>query len=458
MNYQNTVRKPRERSLNAIIMPTMELKEIEKIIMKQWKGARPDVYGRVSSDHIVFTPHAFEELKAVIHWAKQTTPKNIFEQQFRMCGYYFRDQLGHFTIVVCYIQNIYSLKRSKVSATIIDANSDTSIFKLLDLDLMYINQGEEELSRIGSKNPLNPFWGTSKDNKLVAVGLGHTHPNMNVFLSSEDLRTHASPVGIPWISLVVNPQKQDMTAICGSEKKSAQVIVFRNDEKAVDIMNQSVKLKKINSTDNEINTPMYKQIHNSNDDYLVIREINLDKPGIAEKISGSEKVPRRKDVLIKVVIFLIVVMGSLMFLTAGSVIGYLYGKSTNTGVSQSLITEKTDAVVDQTNLPRFIYMSRNDREVSISYKDDISFVMNLLNSRVALTSEIYPPVPLMDVIYIHVPQDTGVEEWSIWSTDEIAYISDSEKKYSADQIVYKQLAQLFDKNSEGGTTVSSVEK
>jgi proteasome lid subunit RPN8/RPN11 len=182
---------------------------------------------------VVFTPQGWRELQAVFHWGMEH-PDNQWEQQARLLGHYARSKSGAYTTVVCYVQPIYPARRSPVSAAIIDSadadhHAGAAIYAMLNDNLKVMQECEPIARRRAAYRELDPLW---EQDSLRVCGLAHTHPHMACFPSGTDRRNHAAPKGEPYISLIVNPQGQDMFAMADYAMRPARIRVLSGEATA----------------------------------------------------------------------------------------------------------------------------------------------------------------------------------------------------------------------------------
>lgn len=207
---------PRTIKVNTTETHMISLEEVERISgekLMEW-------YGEKTRDLVVFTDSALADMKQHMHWGKNHA-NNLFEQQMVSVGYKCYDQKykKHY-ILVCYVMYTYCSERSKVGASQICQERQVMVDSQMMEELAFLNKARD----YGDENP---FYSTLGD--VTIVGKIHTHPNMNVFLSSVDQRGHISGSDF-WVDIVANPQDKKIAAFGAADAHPCQILVLNQEQ------------------------------------------------------------------------------------------------------------------------------------------------------------------------------------------------------------------------------------
>lgn len=172
---------------------------------------------------LVFTPQGTLELHQVTGYG-QYHPGNACEIQYIFYGYYFMDDEGSTTTVVCHVLPLQSVHRDG-SAAAVCAGGDTSAWRALEEQEKYFTQYGSSSNRDVTRNvPLNPLY--SKYGPVRRVGFGHTHPGLHCFWSTTDRGSVFAAEGEPWVSLVVDPRNMEMLAGVGPDLTEPTTVLY----------------------------------------------------------------------------------------------------------------------------------------------------------------------------------------------------------------------------------------
>lgn len=137
---------------------------------------------------IVFKPHAVKALKNIIAWG-DSTDFNRTEQQGILLGQVYQTPSGYTGVV---------------EEVILSAAVGNQVFVESEHSQWFAM--EQEMDKLNA----------NRKKKLIRVGWWHTHPNMNVFMSSTDKNTQSLYFHKDWqFAVVLNPQNERMAAFIG---------------------------------------------------------------------------------------------------------------------------------------------------------------------------------------------------------------------------------------------------
>lgn len=167
-------------------------------------------YGWGGSIPVVFTPNAARELHHYFHWG-QRHPQNLSELMAALIGHKLRNAL-----LVEFVSPVYLVKRNTTEAVFTFESLESGRMEADAVNLSY--SGCEELRLM--------------DSPCSLMGFVHSHPDeLDLFLSEGDVQLHRLLMdeGI-CLSVIVNPQKQQIVAFCGKDPKPIEVRIL-SDEK-----------------------------------------------------------------------------------------------------------------------------------------------------------------------------------------------------------------------------------
>lgn len=161
---------------------------------------------------VLFTPQAFDELKAITHF-EQFHPDNAMECQYLLYGYYFVHEDKSFTSVVTCVFPLPSVCRES-DFTQRTSMEDKSCIHQIRMQEQYLKSYSRSHNRDLKRNvPLNPLvkhFGAPYD-----MGEGHTHPSLCVFWSHTDRSNVHARGNEPYINIVIDPHKCPTEVLAG---------------------------------------------------------------------------------------------------------------------------------------------------------------------------------------------------------------------------------------------------
>jgi len=203
------------------ISGTLSPAEIKAIIAEKCR-VEPVGFRENAHTYVFFTPHAWDCLVASTHYGKWVA-ENELESQYFLEGYYFIDEQGTTSTVVTNVVTPNSASQGRTSAQLY--SEDNNAYALVE-------QKEKELTKYASRGKnnatgglINPFFG--KYGAPIRTGFGHTHPNIGVFISSVDRTSIFAAQGEPWITMVVDPRREELLVAVGASMRTASVVTFR---------------------------------------------------------------------------------------------------------------------------------------------------------------------------------------------------------------------------------------
>lgn len=171
---------------------------------------------------LVLVPEAYRELEGIVHLGIKHG-NNTLEQQIRGCGHYFSDGNGGFITVVTHVQKIYSSMRSSTGASVMKGNKGALVYEQLEEELNWINQCELQMYHSRERGR-DIFY--SPDSPVMPVCWIHTHPGLRAWFSKTDVENITCAAGDPWVSLCIDPIRNEFKAVSGRDNEPTSIAVY----------------------------------------------------------------------------------------------------------------------------------------------------------------------------------------------------------------------------------------
>lgn len=214
------------------ISGTLSPDEVTSIISEKCL-VEPFGFKKNATAYVFFTPHAWEVFATSIGYGKWIA-ENELESHYFLEGYFFTNKNTTSTVVTnIIIPN--SASQGKTFAQLYSKENNSYAF---------VEQKEAELIKYASKgrvnstsSQINPFF--ERFGAPIRVGFGHTHPNIGVFFSSVDKTSVFAAYGEPWITMVVDPRREELLAAVGADMKTANIVTFKQHNREPAHQNKS---------------------------------------------------------------------------------------------------------------------------------------------------------------------------------------------------------------------------
>lgn len=204
---------------------TLSTNEIIDIIERKCKCRIITSVGKGPA--VIFLPHGWDNLVASTHYGKWTS-ENELESQYFLEGYYSKDGNGKTTTVVTHVLTPVSASRKHTTAQLYVEGGTNAYKDLEEQEKSLAAYGKSgRVSKTGAE--LNPFY--TSYGPPMRVGFGHTHPNLGVFFSETDKTSVFAVPGEPWVTMVVDPRREEILVTTGPDLTKSQLIIMGSEEK-----------------------------------------------------------------------------------------------------------------------------------------------------------------------------------------------------------------------------------
>ena len=207
------------------IYPVFSFREIEEILSKECRNCTViEKHGR-GDNKVLILPEAFKELKTMITYGRES-PMNVKEQKFAGFGHFIKDSLTGYVIIISHFIEILTKNRSRVNASNLGPNGEYNDgLGFLEYHREEFIKGERTFNKDEDGYLVDPFLPICGSSEFCLEG--HTHPNLGVFLSTQDRESGAARASkSPVCVFVCNPIRKEMLGVVGNNFEASEVLVY----------------------------------------------------------------------------------------------------------------------------------------------------------------------------------------------------------------------------------------